>query len=487
MTFLRRSSMFCMSLALTTGCGSESPAGDDDSGGSTGGDEHDDHDHDHDDDDGHDDDHDHDHDDDGGDGGTGGDDGGEGAEEGARVIVADAQEARVDVVSLADGSVVQSFDVGSVARVVATEAGRIAAVIQPEANRVDFIDSGLKLDAHGDHVHEETEPPEMLASSVLGDDFDAMNPVHFVSHHGFITIHFDGEWNDEEPEQSIDSKNLVFDEETLWSGDTAPLLTLETESQHGVSVVVDGQYVVMTEPSLDRERSSLPSGVSVRSLDDGSVLAMFNDGDEFTASCWGLHGEASMSSDLLFGCHEVEDGGILVVSQSGETFSTRKIEYPGYPDATERTSVMKAHETSGWIVGQWGYYAYPDSFYDGLVRIDPSAERIEPEDTLELGSVYCSFDFERSQGEQVVALTRDGKLHLVDVADWNIAASIEVLPDLTEDAACGGQLALGDSKAVLTDTMSGSLVVVDLASFEVEQVFEIGGSPASLAYLTYAE
>ena len=484
MTSIRPTSIFIIALALATGCGSE--AASNGGAGSTGEDDHDDHDHDDHDHD-HDDDHDHDHDDDDGEGGSGGDDGSEGAAASARVLVADAESARVDVVSLADGSVVESFEVGSVARVVATEAGRVAAVIQPEANRVDFIDSGLKLEAHGDHAHQEADPPEMLTSSVLGDDFDAVNPVHFVSHHGFITIHFDGEWNDEEPEQSLDSKNLVFDEDALWSGDAKPLLALATGPQHGVSVVVDGRYVVITEPSLDRERSALPSGVSVRSLDDGSVLQMFNDGDAFTASCWGLHGEASLGDDILFGCHEVDDGGIWVVSRGGDTFSTRKIEYPGYPEATERTSVMKAHEASGWIVGQWGYYAHPDSFYDGLVRIDPSAERIEAEDTLELGSVYCSFDFERTQGEQLVALTRDGKLHLVDVADWNVAASIEVLPDLTEDAACAGQLALGDSAAVLTDTMSGALVVVDLESFEVDQVFEIGGSPASLAYLTYAE
>ncbi|MCG8555446.1 MAG: hypothetical protein MJD61_09200, partial [Proteobacteria bacterium] len=208
-------------------------------------------------------------------------------------------------------------------------------------------------------------------------------------------------------------------------------------------------------------------------------------GADFQASCWGLHGEALSGPRAIFGCHQALDGGALLLSWNDrETkFESRKLQYPGYPDAPNRTSVLAGHPDSPYVVGQWGTFAFPNNFYDGLVRISPTATEITDADTLELGSVYCSFGFERSRGELVAALTRNGELHVVDVERWLVGGSVRVLPDLEAEGRCAGAMVLGKGVAYISDTRGGSIMEVDLAARTVTRSFSVSGSPGGMALL----
>lgn len=401
-----------------------------------------------------------------------------------RLAVTDAETGEITLISLDDGSVAGAFELSGPARIYATESGRFLAAFQGEANRVDFFDSGIALEEHGDHVDTLVNAPRELGYQLVGADLATENPVHFVSHNGYVTIHFDGTWDDA-GQNHVMSRNLIIREAELMAETPAPALELEGLPQHGVSVVTSSGHVLITEPSLDRSVSTLPSGVSVRSLSDGSLLQTFNDANDEQASCWGLHGEASLGSSVLFGCHQELDGGALMVSydEAGGEFTARKVTYPGYPDAPDRTSVIASHPKSPYFVGQWGTFAFPDNFYDGLVRIAPDAERIESAHTLELGSVYCQFGFERDRGATVAALTRNGKLHIVDVEGWSVVRTVDVVEDLEADGACAGSLLMGYGHAYVSDRDAGTIVEIDLESGTVARTFSVAGAPGSMALL----
>lgn len=398
-----------------------------------------------------------------------------------RLAVSDTEAGQVTILNLNDGSIAGTLTMSAPARLVATESGRFAGAVQMDANRVDFIDSGLGLEEHGDHVDPVTTDPRLLDYSLMGTDVGSEDPVHFVSHSGYVTIHFDGVWDDVAADH-VPAKNIILPEEQLLRAAPEPALVLDSAPQHGVSVVTESGHLIMTEPSLDREVSTLPSGVAVRDMSTGSVLQTFNGGD-FQTSCWGLHGEAIVGSTVLFGCHQELDGGALVVSWSDATqqFESSKIEYPGYPMAPNRTSIVASHPDSPYMVGQWGTFSFPDNFYDGLVRISLTASEITEADTIDLGSVYCSFGFERAEGKLVAALTRNGRFHVVDVEQWTLLGDIALVANLEAEDACAGALTMGDGVAYVSEAATSSVFEVDLTSLEVIRTISVEGSPGGMA------
>ncbi len=403
-----------------------------------------------------------------------------------RLAISDADEGKVSILSLKDGRVIETFSLQSPGSVYGTESGRFAVIAEGEGNKFRFIDSGLELEEHGDHFDRLEKDPSLLDYELLGSAYETENPVHFVSHSGYLTFHFDGTW-DEEGSDHVLSQNIIINEASLLDDSPEPALVIETLPQHGVSVVTESGYVLMTEPSTDRDIDALPNGISVRSLEDGDVLQLFQDGDDFDASCWGLHGEAVLHGDVLFGCHQENDGGAWMISwdENEEKFTSNKLEYPGYPDAPNRTSVLASHHKSEYFVGQWGTYAYPVNMYDGLVRISHDATEISEDDTLELGEVYCSFGFELEEGKLVAALTRDGKVHVVDVPNWEVVGSVDVVEDLSEEEGCAGTLTMGEGMAYVSEASKGKVFEVDLESASVQRSFDVGGAPYGMAVLGY--
>ncbi len=167
-----------------------------------------------------------------------------------RLAVGDAS-GRVTLLSLADGSVAGTFDLTGVARLYATESGRFLAAVQAAENRVDFFDSGIALEENGGDVGVVVEEPRKLKYALAGEDLSTENPVHFVSHSGYVTLHFDGAWDDAEGAHVM-ARNVIIRESELLSDAPVPTLELEGVPQHGVSVVTESGHLLITEPSLDR-------------------------------------------------------------------------------------------------------------------------------------------------------------------------------------------------------------------------------------------
>jgi hypothetical protein len=168
---------------------------------------------------------------------------------------------------------------------------------------------------------------------------------------------------------------------------------------------------------------------------------------------------------------------VLSWNEAESKYESRKIKYPGYPTATKRTSVLKAHPKSAYAVGQWGRYGAAGSEYTGLVRIDPNASEITSNDTVELGSVYCDYGFELAEGKTVVALARDGRVHSIDVPSWSGHKTAQLLP--ASDTTCAGRMVVGEGAAYITRAATGDIVELDIRTLEVTRTFNVGGKPGN--------
>lgn len=396
-----------------------------------------------------------------------------------RMVFGDLEDEGVRVLDLATGRIVGTVSgILPAASLYTTESGRIVGAVQGASHRVDFVDSGLRVELQNGERIETEGQVQKLPLALLGDELEAVTPIHFVSHHGYIAVHFDGRFDGATPTNHVLAKSVVITEDALLRSDGTIALEVTTEPQHGVSFVTGEGKLLSSAPSSDRTVSTAPNGFLAYNL-SGTLQQTIQDGSDFDASCWGLHGEAVVGDHYLFGCHESLDGGIAVLSWSevDNRYLARKIRYPGYPAAVKRTSVLTAHPKSAFAVGQWGRYGAAGSEYTGLVRVNPQASEITSADILELGAVYCDFGFEQRDGKTVVALTRDGRVHSIDVPSWSGHKTSQVL--VASDENCAGRLVVGEDAAYITRAATGDILELDLQTLEITRTFHVGGKPGN--------
>ncbi|MBM3934143.1 MAG: hypothetical protein FJ319_07560 [SAR202 cluster bacterium] len=399
---------------------------------------------------------------------------GHGDEPQPRIIVADGATGLLQVVDLESGEIVATFQVEGKSSLYVTESGRIAAAVQTAAGKVNFIDSGMWADDHGDHIDAYKGEPSILPFSLSDAAYGSKNPVHFVSHNGYVTVHFDGNFD-----EGVSSKNLILPERAVFDSGVSPFV-LTTEANHGVSVPAARSLLLISDPDPTREFGTLASGFKIVDQ-QGNTIQTFNDKADPQKRCLGMHGEAVVGDSFLFGCFQKNidgtgDGGVLVLTQNPATgfFSSKKISYPD----NFRTSVIKAHHDQSFAVGQYGVFHN----YNALVRIDPAADSINQRDIYTLPANYQSFDFEHSEGDQVVVLTKDGVLRVLDLATWTLVGELDVTgPFERFGSGALPSMVAGHGVAYITIPDTGEIIEVHLEEMEIERTFKVAGNPSAIA------
>ena len=414
-------------------------------------DDHDDHDDDHDDhdDDDHDD-HD-DHDDDHGKMTIG------------RLLVADGVEAHLSVIDLSTDDVDSGiFDVAAPrATVYPSPTHRYGIVLArgPEDgdDRIHVFDSGVFLVKHDDHY-------DLVTQSVSRHPLEIAEerPIHYVNSHGWTAIF-------------ADARGHVFliNEEALAAaqGDYEPIV-LDAGPQHGAALVISDEHVFVTTKNPDypeNSDSSLPVGVEVRDFSDQVVY------DASNRSCPGMHGESHNEHGAAFGCI----GGVLFLEAHDGEYEYEFIPNPQEMREDSRIGSVYGHHDVEHFFGRASYRDDQGFADDGIWLID--VEHSEMSQVFSEPSVSTKFS---SDGELLYVLGADGVLHTLDAHDGDLVATM----DLVEPGEGGraAMIVVGEWLYV-ADPNSGHVLGVHLPHMEIEEEWEIGGTPSSLAFVGIAD
>lgn len=385
-----------------------------------------------------------------------------------RMLIADGASNYLKSIDLTTGNVLDSFDIGaSRAAVYTTESGLFSiAVIGGVTGKVRVLNSGLYVEEHTDHIHREAIAPKLLPFEWTG-----VKPVHFVSHHGWTAIHFDGD-----TAAAVNAKaSMLFLNEGDFVKDSVATFGMELSGPaHGVGLFGEGNKLLVTPPNPSYAAKvpgvgSTPYGVKVYDRNFNEVQD-FADTTAFEKSCRSLHGEAAMGPYVLFGCNGVADSGALLLTYDSATqaYSSKKIRY--FKDG-RGTGTVKAHPEQSVFVGNLGTRH--------LARFKPSANALDSVDVVELDSAQAGFEFEKEHGEHLAVLTRSGKLHIYKPRNgWEKVKTVEVLT--TAHWATGKlapKLVTGPGYAYISDPHEGKIHEVRLHDGVLTRAIQLGGQP----------
>ncbi|MBO1438726.1 hypothetical protein [Meiothermus sp. CFH 77666] len=347
-----------------------------------------------------------------------------------RLVVADGKTGLLQVLDLEKGELVGRFTSPGPANVYSAPGGQYAFAIHREQNRVTIVYGGLGLEDHGDHKDLTLQTPYIWATVNTGP-----KPTHFKSHGNQIVIYNDG-----------DGTMAVFDARKL--GLVPDFREIATGApDHGAPV-------------------ALERAVLAGSLNRGVVEVFTLGGRKITefAGCPRLHGQAVLGGTIAYGCSD----GVLLVEQQGSGFIARKLPNPTGTPERVRVGTLIAHSMYPFFIGNFG---------QGLARIDSS---IRP---MPLPAAPVRFQFDRNG--LLVVLTADGSLHTLEASTGKVLASLKVSEPITAsgEGAVRPGLTTGDGVAFVTLPDKGEVLEVDLGRLQIKRRFNVGGNPASVAWL----
>ena len=380
-----------------------------------------------------------------------------------RLLVADAVEAHLSVIDLSTGDVDSGiFKVAAPrATVHPSPAHRYAIVLargpEDSDDRIHVFDSGVFLVEHDDHYDLVTRPVSRHALEIADEQ-----PVHYVNSYGWTAIFAD-----------ISGHAILINEADLANsrGDYEPVV-LEAGPQHGAALVISDEHVVVTTKNPDypeNSNDSLPVGVEVRDFSDQVVY------DASNRSCPGMHGESHNEHGVALGC----TGGVLFLHTHHGEYEYEFIANPPEMREDSRIGSVYGHHHVEHFFGKAFYFDGEGFADDGIWLID--VDHSEMRQVFSEPSVSTKFS---SDGELLYVLGADGVLHALDAHDGELIETIELVGP--GDAGRPAFIVVGEWLYV-ADPNSGHVMAVHLEEMEIEEEWEVGGAPSSLAFVGLAD
>lgn len=332
-------------------------------------------------------------------------------------------------------------------------------IIQRDDDLVTFLDSGLYVEDHGDHMHEYTETPTLL-SLTLNDH----RPTHYSLGEDNGVVFFDG------ADGVASSRVTAFSDSTL--SNNATLASLDRDNNmHGVAKLIGDQlFVTYRDPSITD--TTLPAEVERYSF-DGDAFSFEN---RYTQQCPGLHGAAANAHVLAFGCSD----GVLVIDLHDGTYTASKLGNPASLETDSRIGTLVGHPDIEELVGMAG-----DQFY--VIDAEAASDHYRELDIGEgVGRVAQGFD---AHGEVFYVLGDDGDLRLFDPANnWTLAHTLTVTGSLDETSHTPAiaASAANDSLFVL-DPNAGTLTEIDSHEGEIVRTLDLDFDASGLVWLGLAD
>ncbi len=380
-----------------------------------------------------------------------------------RLLVADAVEAHLSVIDLSTDDVDSGiFEIAAPgATVYPSPTHRYGFVLargpEDDDDRVHVFDGGVFLVEHGDHFDLVQEPVTRHSLEIADE-----RPIHYVNSHGWTAIFADAHGH---------AFLINEDELTATQGDYQPVV-FEAGPQHGAALVISDEHVVITTKNPDYPENSddsLPVGVEVRDFNDQVVY------DASNRSCPGMHGESHNEHGAAFGCI----GGVLFLEAHDGEYEHAFIDNPQEMREDSRIGSVYGHHHVEHFFGRASYFDGQSFADDGIWLIDV--------DHGEMRQVFSEPSFSTKfsdDGELLYVLGADGVLHALDAHDGDLVRTM----DLVEpgDAGRPAMIVVGEW-LYAADPNSGHVLGVHLEHMEIEEEWELGGAPSSLAFLGVAD
>lgn len=381
-----------------------------------------------------------------------------------RLLVAIKDQPKVGIWDINEASLLEEFTLAEPASALyASPSYRYGFVIQRLANRVNVVDSGLSQEDHGDHKDDIIEAPRWLAFGT-----DKTRPTHFTSTDTQAVIFYDGNGDTTTPAQVG-----VFSEANIKSNSAGNTLEYGTH-MHGAAQA-RGDYLLSTirDPLTT---STLPDKVGLYKASNG----IYSEQQVFAEACPGLHGSAQNKTQVAFGCTD----GVLVITQTGETFSAKKIANPASFTASTRIGTVFGDEHRAEFVG-----IAAGQFF----AINTSTGSITPINWIDANTTTTptalAYGF-ADEGELFVILDNQGKVTLLNTHNWSISTRIQAITSNLSALPTGSrfELALTPGHHIyVSDPIANQIKQIDVDEAKVTGSLQLNATPAKIVWVGIAE
>ncbi len=360
-----------------------------------------------------------------------------------RLIVADAEAPRVNVVDVGADAEPVVFEMASPARLYLGPDSRHTWAVQRDAGQVQLIDTGRVEEDHGDHSALILADPALLPATATGD-----RPVHFNMGDGRVAIFWDGTGL-----ATVHEANLAAE------GDLTPIQTFETGApHHGVAVPVGDMVIATVAP----DGEGLPDALAVRGS-DGAELSRVD--------CLNLHGEGKAGGYIAFGCED----GVAIFDTSITPPEGRFLAYPAdAPEGGMIRTLLSPRDTLG-LVGNFGA--------EHLVILDPSSKTGDFAFAA-LPAPRMAFALDES-GTIGFAMLADGRLIQFSALTGRMLDEATGVTDAysMERGVVRPMMAAAGDRVAVSDPAAGQVVLLDAETLQIVHRLDIGGQPRSLLLL----
>ncbi|RUO31458.1 hypothetical protein CWE12_00180 [Aliidiomarina sedimenti] len=362
---------------------------------------------------------------------------------------------RAFVYDLEANELLESFDLQSPGRLLASPDYRYAVAIQRDAGVTRFVDSGYETEPHGDHAHYNELAPALSGFTLAGE-----RPTHYDFYHHRGALFYDGA-------EGIASKIEVFSDQSIVEEQVLAELELSS-SMHGAAEIREDY--LFTANRSDATATGLPDSVEVyeRHSDHFDFVQGFEN------ECVDLHGSALNEQHVAFGCGD----GVLLLSEAEDgSFVSEKLSMP--ETLGGRVGSLWGHEESPYFIGSAG---------QNMVLIDTSTGESwqldwKVDEAREFGSVAFNYT-----GDRFAVLDTAGDMTIFRLREqghesypFELQSQFTVVSD-THEMALAMTVNQVNHQAYIADPGHQRITVVDLHDGEVVEQRDLDVEPGSLIW-----
>lgn len=345
---------------------------------------------------------------------------------------------------------------GNISGLHASPSSRYGIAVQGTAGIVNFIDSGVEWEEHGDHGHLHLADP-----SIADFQFSGTKPAHVTKHEDQMVIFFDGA-------EGVPAEIRIVTETGIAEGTTLAGYS-DSINQHGAAQAW-GEYLVSTVRDGNiTPATTLPSMVKISERHGDHFHDMeLLDAPEY--ACEGLHGSAQNAGFITFGCND----GILAVEPHGDHFHAHKIAHD------TRISSLFSHPNAFDFVGA-GRNSNDDPV--SLFAVSPVNETVSP---ISYDRTPRAYSF-AEDGELFLILDTEGGLTALNTHDWSVAGErLQITAAAEVDTQVFRMTVSADGEKIyVADVGAQKILTLDVHAWAVdnEATIELDFAPGPILWL----